>query len=240
MDDYVDIERTNRTGYNLLAPYYSDTERKTTANFHFLSTGFFQKSVSSLDLTGQGIDLGAGRGFLESILKSDRIYCLDLAIEMLRYVTTQNKICGSVTKLPFKANSFDYAISSLSASFLVSSGIEEIHRILKPKGYFVFTTVTKTWADGVRKAGENEKTTFKIDSRYIEVYSFTYTDADLQNLLVRFGFNVVNFEVITGSTLKQSHQNISTAIQESANNNLCSVENLPIIQAVWARKSDEI
>ncbi len=101
------------------------------------------------------IDLGSGTGrgarALAGRYRRAAITHCDLAPAMLararaegpRWFSRQHYVCGDVERLPFAADRFDLAFSSLSVQWCVQldHAFREVRRILKPGGLFLFTTL---------------------------------------------------------------------------------------------------
>ena len=90
------------------------------------------------------IDIGSGKGRFARVLRERhpqaRICCFDLAEAMLRFAGPAFTPCaGSMTALPFAAESFDcaYATESLEHAVDIGTAVEEICRVVKPDGRIV-------------------------------------------------------------------------------------------------------
>ncbi|NMP32366.1 malonyl-ACP O-methyltransferase BioC [Thalassotalea sp. M1531] len=96
------------------------------------------------------IDLGCGTGFFTEVLATsyERVIGVDISNEMLNFTRRNRKgitnlVAGDAYKLPFKDNSVDLIYSNLVIQWChpLDQAIEEIFRVLKPGGHFVFTTL---------------------------------------------------------------------------------------------------
>lgn len=99
------------------------------------------------------LDLGSGTGFFANILAQiyphAHIINLDIAQSMVSYAkqnqrsSTQAYLCADGDACPFKSRSIDLVFSNCTLHwFLDPKAIfKEIHRILKPNGLFLFSTL---------------------------------------------------------------------------------------------------
>jgi malonyl-CoA O-methyltransferase len=60
-----------------------------------------------------------------------------------RLFSRQRYVCGDVEHLPFARDAFDLAFSSLAVQWCVNleAAFEEVHRVVRPGGLFLFTTL---------------------------------------------------------------------------------------------------
>jgi len=102
---------------------------------------------------GAVLDLGAGTGRLTGELKRRyrraQVIALDLAPGMLREARRHmglfrrfDRICGDVRRLPLADASVDLVVSNLMLQWCddLDTALREIRRVLKPNGFFTFTT----------------------------------------------------------------------------------------------------
>jgi len=89
-------------------------------------------------------DLGAGTGFLSLNMPNYKnMYQLDISKSMCDISSRLNpSINGNMETLPFDDSVFDGVISSLALQWLEnpSSTLEEVNRVLKKSGKFIFST----------------------------------------------------------------------------------------------------
>lgn len=99
------------------------------------------------------IDLGAGTGRVTAALKrryrQASVIALDIAPGMLREARRHfglfrrfERVCGDARSLPFADASVDVAVSNLMLQWCdePDAALAEIRRVLKPDGFFAFTT----------------------------------------------------------------------------------------------------
>ncbi len=114
--------------------------------FYYEKNADIQKQTA-LDLSnfaknidGLGIDLGCGTGFLSDILKKN-IIGVDISKNMIEIYKQKNNLATvcDIENLPFKDNSFDFAISNFSLHWTdLNKSIREIHRVLKKDSKLYF------------------------------------------------------------------------------------------------------
>jgi ubiquinone/menaquinone biosynthesis C-methylase UbiE len=99
----------------------------------------YSRSLKNIDLSGKTLDLGSGTGLLSKFLKK-KLISIDISQKMLIKSNSKN-VQGDMVKLPFKDNSFDTVLSfsALMNSNSPQKTINEVCRILKPKGVFIVT-----------------------------------------------------------------------------------------------------
>lgn len=97
------------------------------------------------DLSGKRVlDVGCGKGRFARVLQERHpcaeIWGLDVSEEMLSFVPAGIQTsAGSMTELPFKDNYFDaaYATESLEHAVEIDVAVQEICRVVKPRGRIV-------------------------------------------------------------------------------------------------------
>lgn len=99
------------------------------------------------------LDLGAGTGHCTQLLKKRypraQLIALDISEKMLQkihpkgWLHKETRVCADVEQLPFAAKSVDLIFSNLALAWSseLPAAIEEIHRVLRPGGLFLFSTL---------------------------------------------------------------------------------------------------
>jgi malonyl-CoA O-methyltransferase len=139
------------------------------------------------------LDLGAGTGRLSAQLKRRyrraRIIALDLAPGMLREGARQQRwlrrferICADAARLPLRPGSIDVVFSNLMLQWCdpPDAALAEAHRVLRPRGFFAFSTFGPDTLRELREAwGEDGRTHV---NRFLDLH-------DVGDALVRAGFS---------------------------------------------------
>ena len=148
------------------------------------------------------VDLGCGDGTILHALHSkgllrnaSRVVGVDISEERIRrlrkFCPFAEGIVGDVCDLrQVPDSSFDVAISTQVIEHVLddSKMLREIHRILKPNGYFYVSTIVKKWY-GVWVYYERGRG-FKLDPTHVREYR---SEQEFLNLLRRNGFKIVEF-----------------------------------------------
>ena len=106
--------------------------------------------------------IGCGTGYLSNSLYNlfpdASITCLDISFNMLNEAykknTKLNCVLSDAENMPFKNNTFDLVVSSFTLHWCdeVERIFSDIHRFLKDKGLFLFTTVGPSTLQELRDA----------------------------------------------------------------------------------------
>ena len=113
----------------------------------------FDELLANENLKGKKLlDAGCGTGWFsaESVRRGARVTSMDLGKQLLNEVakkTDSKRIVGSILDMPFQNNTFDYVISSEVIEHVTNPALalQEMHRVIKPKGILVLTTPNKFW-----------------------------------------------------------------------------------------------
>ncbi|MEK7730154.1 MAG: class I SAM-dependent methyltransferase [candidate division KSB1 bacterium] len=99
------------------------------------------------------LDIGSGTGDSLSLFHaSPRLVCLDASLAMLRRLAHQPKLLAHAEHLPFAACSFDL-VSALGVLEYVKDEarfFNEAFRVLRPEGFFLFTSAPRVPANYLR------------------------------------------------------------------------------------------
>lgn len=138
------------------------------------------------------LDLGAGTGRLAAQLKSRYrralVIALDLAPGMLReaarhqrFLRRFERVCADAARLPLEAGSVDVVVSNLMLQWCepLDEALAEVRRVLKPQGFFLFSTFGPDTLRELRSAWA-EVDSYNHVNRFLDVH-------DVGDALVRAG-----------------------------------------------------
>lgn len=151
------------------------------------------------------LDLGAGTGQASAALKRRyrraRVMALDLSPGMIRQAQRHQRllrrfacVCADARRLPLAAQSVDLVFSNLMLQWCdpPHAALAEVHRVLKPKGFFAFSTFGPDTLKELREAwGEDGRTHV---NRFLDMH-------DVGDALMLAGFTepVLDVERITAT-----------------------------------------
>ncbi|MFO7922729.1 MAG: class I SAM-dependent methyltransferase [Bacteroidales bacterium] len=116
------------------------------------SIQLYHHAVSPVDITGKNIlEVGCGRGgglsYINRYLAPDSLTGVDLNAKAIQFCKKQYKekninfVQGDAQRLPLETNSFDVVLNVESSHRYPQKELffNEVYRVLKPGGYFLFT-----------------------------------------------------------------------------------------------------
>lgn len=174
-------------------PFDRCPQNWTDQNFLY-HLNFFKPYVS-----GRFLDYGCGKGdFLNRINKfCESCYGVDIseiAIEsaLRSYPGIEFRVLEEQNRLPYSDNYFDTvcAIDVLEHVLDVEGVLEEINRVLKPKGYLLITTSQITRIKILLIALKSLDSYFYPTSPHIRYF----TRKNLADILSRKGFEVISYK----------------------------------------------
>lgn len=192
-------EASNRTGYDAIAPEFSDDLRVTTAYFHQLSTPFWYKLRDERLIDGDAyLEVAPGRGWLVDLLEWSPRHGyrgLELSTVMRGLNPRSREIdIGSAARMPYRQNSFAGILGSLVDPFLNANFLTEAHRVLQPGGWLAFTSPASDWAKTLRgEKGAYETTFVASDGSSASVGSSCTDTVQLRQALTHLGF--INIDI---------------------------------------------
>lgn len=240
------IDEYNCTGYNTVADEFSDELRVTTKNFHDLTRPYFESFINDKRTNAlvkpKCLEVGPGKGWLFHTFGLSQLdYTgIELSHRMIEGSEEANiSVCASVRRLPFKDKCFDFILCSLADPYFYPGALCEIRRVLKCNGHAAFSIPSKEWSRGLRDQKEHDKTSFQMkDGSMVGVYSFTYIQSEIEDLLHISGFECVDCTSIKGASLNNSDI-VSRALVDSSNNQNIDLNELNIINFATAMRTDK-
>lgn len=207
------------TSYDdVAAEYYDRTRHPTCDNFRDASRIL---AISFLELHGKDAqaefcDIGAGRSLLAELIpqtgRLDHLCLIDKSGFMLEYSTDwkwrgARVIVGDATKsIPLNSASIDVALASLGDPYNISGFWRELHRILRPGGYALFTTPSFEWASAFRGQAAAAIAEFELaDGRALSLPSYVYEPSVQVGLISESGLLVDSVIQVAVSALKTPH-----------------------------------
>ncbi len=163
------------------------------------------------------VEIGCGHSILPSwraneehqLVKTCKaVFGIDYDLPSLKaHPNITKKLRGDITRLPFKSESFDLASANMVVEHLDNPGeqFKEIHRILRPKGMFLFHT-PNAYGYGVvlsRFVPEflKGKLIYLLEGRQehdvFETHYKANTEAQVRELARKHGFEVVQLDLLS-------------------------------------------
>lgn len=215
----MDYPKEARKNYNILAESYHKirTNKKTNGWFY----NEWLEMPTTLKLLGKVkgktiLDMGCGTGLYTRILKrrGAKVCGIDISEGMLtiarREVPGVEFVHGTAEKLPYKNKSFDIVLAALMMEYFSSwdKVLEEVRRVLKPKGVFVFSTGNPVMNASVRVKYKGKKfrdiknyfqeglhiSYWDVDGKLIPMKGHHKTYSTIIKSLVSNGFMILDYE----------------------------------------------
>ncbi|WP_067515451.1 malonyl-ACP O-methyltransferase BioC [Endozoicomonas ascidiicola] len=152
------------------------------------------------------LDLGSGTG-IHSVALADRyasalVTGLDLSMGMLQFAQRQHSSCnrvrwcsGDIESLPFASESIDLIFSSLAIQWCnLERVLDEVSRVLKPGGQFVFSTLSDgslhelnaSWTQAGESGRVNQFAEFEKQQEIIHRSGMSLNSMSLQTEVVYY------------------------------------------------------
>jgi malonyl-CoA O-methyltransferase len=132
-------------------------------------------------------DLGAGQGIdtklLNHVYPSAEITAVDFSLDQVKQIAESNSRCiAEVTQLPFPAAKFDLVFANLLMPAIIDypSFWQEVIRVLKPGGIFLFSSLGPSTLNELRSSLEQAQASDSINT-FIDMH-------DIGDGLVKAGF----------------------------------------------------
>lgn len=230
------IDKENSAGYSKVADEFTEEKRITTRNFHEVSKNFWSTFICELRNNETVLELGPGRGWLRNSFEWPCINycCVDISPNMNSGSNRKEGIIASARCIPVKSKSIDCVVASLADPYFYPEMLCEVSRILKDGACFVLTLPDKEWAVNLR-GDNNNKTTFILSNgNTATVFSFTFSDEEIEYLADICGFAIRQLLHLQGSKLTENE--ISPAIIQASEKADKAVYDLSIVTAIVLEK----
>ncbi len=118
----------------------------------FIEGGYYQRALEKVEEGSRVLEVGCGSGrLLQTICEKTYGVGLDISEKLIKMAKERLRNCpydfvlGTATNLPFRSNSFDYAVTFTMAHHLTDEEkIEMIEEILRVAREYLFGEVGKT------------------------------------------------------------------------------------------------
>jgi malonyl-CoA O-methyltransferase len=172
-------------------------------------------------LFGNGIDLGCGTGFLTKVLLDKNIIGVDISKSMtLKYKENTKKNClvADIQNLPFKEESFNFAVSSFALHWTkIDKSFHQVYKILKNKGYFVFSIpVEPSLEEFFQIFGKNFTFPFKqkvLKDLYFAGFKIEEVLEEEIPIYFKDGKDALNFFRLTGTAINKKAKTFKEKIK---------------------------
>ena len=164
---------------------------------------------------GFGVDLGCGTGFVSSQFTPDSIIGVDISQKMVLEYKRKGYIAvlGDVESLPFKASSFNFAVSSFSLHWVnLEKVFRETYRVLKKNGIFIASIPVKRSLENLyQQLGINFS--FPTEEEVVEILlrqKFLSLQTKTRSYYLSFasGYHILKFFKHTGTNLESENKNL--------------------------------
>ncbi len=141
-------------GYEYLNPNDEPLKLKEIDEKERYCLQLYRSTVADVELNNKDVlEVGCGRGggasYIARYLKPKSYIGLDMSKEVIKFNNKYHKlpglsfVTGNAQKLPFEDQSFDAIVNVESSRSYndMNAFISEVHRVLRPKGYLLFTDI---------------------------------------------------------------------------------------------------
>ncbi len=168
-------------------------------------------------LEGKGLDLGCGTGFLYRFSNWKNITGIDIAEDMVKFYKKFNSNCliADMENLPFKENSFDFAVSNFALHWTdIKKSFNEVFRVLKKDRYFVFNIPFKGSMEAVEEIVGKETFDFLCVPEILKILKesgFSIKDFFAEDLYREFpdGYSLLSHLHKTGVSINLKEKSLS-------------------------------
>ncbi len=223
------IDSTNKRGYDSIANEFYDDKRLTTANFHDASKSFFTEELGSYKGDESLLEIGSGNGWLNT-LSCFEIPSIDIS-ENMNAGSYQSHI--GIRQLVCDYDKYDAIFASLCDPYFYPNAIASMLQILKKDGRLIVSLPSYEWCK-LNRNGSMKTKFVSSDGTSYEVYSFTYTKAQIENIGKKLGFVIDKYKKCSLGIDYQYE--ISNEIIKPANKNGLDARKICIVECYVIKK----
>ncbi len=198
---------------------YAKIERRITPGLRY-SQYFYEDALrDSIRESSSWLDLGCGHRVLpvwrekeeQSLVRTAGfVVALDCDWpSLLKHRSIQNRVCGDISHLPFRDNTFDVVSANMVVEHLEKPEVQfrEIHRVLKPGGIFIFhtpnasgyTTVAARMVPEFAKVGLIRVLDGRPARDVFKTHYRANTESQIRRVAQKSGLDVVKIRFIASS-----------------------------------------
>lgn len=187
------------------------------------------------------LDVGCGTGMHNAALDNQfpqaKLFSVDIALSMLQANPSRHCICSDMDALPIIDNSIDAIFSNLALQWSthLTHTYRELHRVIKPGGWFAFSTL-----------GEKTLSELRTAWKRVDDYSHTHvflSVADIVNKLKSANFTV-DYKV---DVIQQAHHNTidlmrslknigANRVLDNRRTKILSRNDLQLLESIYPKK----
>ncbi len=164
---------------------------------------------------GFGVDLGCGTGFVSKYFSQSEILGVDISREMINQYKKAGYqgVLADIEHLPFKRETFDFAVSSFSLHWVrLDKAFEEVYKVLKDKGKFLAAIPVENSLESFYKLVGSDFT-FPSREDVLDCLNYCgFSDIKIElkpyRLTFQSGCDILTFFKKTGTSLERKERDL--------------------------------